>query len=66
MVEESGRAGRQQLKGQLNKELESYQAHKPWREASPPTEPEADQTAAPEKPASPPSDDTAKTKPASK
>ena len=58
--------GAEQLKGQLTKELESYQAHKPWRKASPPTEPEADQTAAPEKPASPASDDTAKTKPASK
>lgn len=31
--------GKQQLKGQLTKELESYQAHQPWREATPPDEP---------------------------
>lgn len=28
--------GADELKGQLKKELESYEAHKPWREATPP------------------------------
>ena len=55
--------GADQLKGQLRKEHESYQAHKPWREASPPdAEFESDQTASPEKPNAPPSDDTARSK----
>jgi len=30
--------GAEELKGQLSKELESYQQHKPWREAVPPTD----------------------------
>ena len=51
--------GAEQLKAQLNKELQSYQAQTPWREAIPPSD--EGQTAQPEKTA-PASDDTARTK----
>ncbi|HEX3726576.1 MAG TPA: tetratricopeptide repeat protein [Pirellulales bacterium] len=51
------------LKSQLRKELESYQAGHPWREATPPTEDDAaDQTASPLPTPAPESDDTARTK----
>jgi tetratricopeptide (TPR) repeat protein len=52
--------GGDQLKSQLQKELESYEAHHPWREAVPPTEDPAVQ-GPPEK-GSPASDDTARSK----
>ncbi len=45
-------AGPEALKSQLGKELESYEAKKPWREAMPPTD----------EPAVEPSDDTARAK----
>jgi tetratricopeptide (TPR) repeat protein len=55
--------GTDELKGQLKKELESYQAHKPWREATPPeVEVDTGQAVVPEPLNSPPSDDTARTK----
>jgi tetratricopeptide (TPR) repeat protein len=46
--------GTEQLKGQLSKELESYQTQKPWREAVPPSDafspesPDEEKTAAPD------------------
>jgi tetratricopeptide (TPR) repeat protein len=52
----------EQLKAPLTKELESYQAKKPWREATPPEIDEPDQTAQPERGAAPSSDDTARSK----
>jgi len=51
--------GPESMKGQLSKELESYQAKKPWREANPPVDDDAQQTARPEKPPAPSNDDTA-------
>ncbi len=55
--------GTDQLKGQLTKELKSYQAHQPWREATPPEiEFDDEQAVSPEKANSPASDDTARTK----
>lgn len=51
--------GKEHLKGQLGKELESYQAKKPWREATPPDEPVEEQAA--EK-GSPDNGDTARNK----
>jgi tetratricopeptide (TPR) repeat protein len=55
-------SGGEEIKSQLNKELESYQAGKPWREASPPPDAAADQAAQPEKNAAPGNEDTARTK----
>ena len=55
-------SGGDELKGQLTKELESYEDKKPWREAAPPLDDPADQTAQPEKNAAPGSDDTARNK----
>ncbi len=55
--------GNDQLKGQLNKELESYQAKKPWREATPPDEEELEQAAQTDK-GTPDNGDTARNKPA--
>jgi len=55
--------GTEQLKPQLGKELESYQAKKPWREETPPTDFIPEQTAKPDKGAAAPSnDDTARNK----
>ncbi len=61
--EKAVKLGNDQLKGQLSKELQSYQAHKPWREATPPeVEVDTGQAVVPEPLNSPPSDDTARTK----
>ncbi len=54
--------GPDSMKGQLSKELESYQAQKPWREANPPVDEDAQQTARPEKSPAPSNDDTARSK----
>lgn len=54
--------GSKQLKGQLTKELESYQAQKPWREASPPPDAVPDDAAQADA-AAPDADDTARAKP---
>jgi tetratricopeptide (TPR) repeat protein len=54
--------GDEQTKGQLARELESYQAKKPWREAAPPDEPAVDDTAQPEPGASPSKQETARAK----
>lgn len=53
--------GSDQLKGQLTKELQSYQEQHPWREAVPPVDEPDLQAAQPEK-GSPASDDTARSK----
>jgi tetratricopeptide (TPR) repeat protein len=54
--------GGDELKAQLTKELESYEEKKPWREAAPPPDNPADQTAQPEKNATPGREDTARNK----
>jgi tetratricopeptide (TPR) repeat protein len=57
--------GSDELKDQLRKELESYEAHKPWREATPPDPPFVPQESASENGATgskPARDDTAGTK----
>jgi tetratricopeptide (TPR) repeat protein len=53
--------GSEELKGQLRKELESYEAHKPWREETPPelaAGPAGDESAS----SRPSNDETARTK----
>ncbi|MEX0676340.1 MAG: tetratricopeptide repeat protein [Pirellulales bacterium] len=54
--------GSDQTKVQLEKELESYQAGKPWREAAPPDEPPLDETAQGNNDAAPSNEDTARAK----
>jgi hypothetical protein len=53
--------GTGETKGQLAKELESYQAKQPWREAAPPELPAVDETAQPDS-ATPAKDETARAK----
>ncbi len=55
--------GSKELKGQLGKELESYQEKKPWREAVPPVDAEPEKSVQSDENAAPDDDDMARAKP---